>query len=189
MNYEPQTVTDSKVVPGARFTVKKLSVKRRAAFVLSIAEWTDKDRELRKEIDALREEYRAALRAAGVDLDAVKEGEDIKIPEGFSFPTEKLAQMARLMEKRKRLHGDLLTPAYIRCGFKSIEGFTIAGKAPDAEMLIEDGPPELCEEISAAVDRAMGMSLEERLNLASPSTSGARVDGTTQSTIAPSAEQ
>ena len=187
MTYNSRETIESKVIPGATFTIKRMSVARRAKFNLAIAEYSAKLREIKKartlldgELQTAREAAISALVASGIAREEAETNPALKI----NFPEEKFQAWADLADQERRLDQDVMTPALVRCGFHSIEGFEIDGKKPDAEVLIEDGPQELCAEIAAAVDRSMGLSLEERLNLKSPTTSAQPVDGPTSNTTA-----
>lgn len=58
----------------------------------------------------------------------------------------------------------LVRRLYLEWGLAEIRGFTIDGRPPSVELLIEKGPEALSNEITSAIQAELGLSEEERKN-------------------------
>jgi len=99
-----------------------------------------------------------------------------------------VAKIADLLDRLTRIIEDEINPAWVRWGLHAVDGLEIDGEPATVESLIQTGPPELYAEILTAIRHAAGLSEDDQGNSASPTTSGARVDGRTSATSAPPAD-
>jgi hypothetical protein len=171
MNYLSTESFESKNFAGVTVKLKKMSQRRRAEFNLTMAALLDKARNIDIANEPLELEYSAFLKS----VDAAK-ASDSELP---VFPDDKLDALGKAWTAKRRFEQDEMAPPLLRWGVASIEGLVIDGKPADIELLIDAGPPELCEEISYQVTRVMNLSAAERKNSESPTTSGAVADGAT----------
>jgi len=174
MNFE-STVTKQSKLAGVSFTVRKLTEGVRIRLRLDLADALARLRD----IEAERQEFFEGLASAkGKAVDEITLAEltakERRALDGFTDRIELINEAE-------------VNPAYFRAGFVAVEGLEIDGRVPDAEMLMQSGPPELYREILAEIFKHAGLTAEERENLRSPSTSGAEVDGQTSSSNAQSA--
>lgn len=71
-------------------------------------------------------------------------------------------------ELHERIEANILAQEidamYLKWGLAGIEGLTIDGEPPSAEMLLEKGPEELAREVVAAIKAQCGLTDAERKN-------------------------
>jgi hypothetical protein len=180
MNYLSTESFESKSFAGVTVKLKKMSQRRRAEFNLNMAALLDKARNIDIANEPLESEYGEFVKA----LEAAKAA-STDLP---TFPEDKLDALGKAWTAKRRFEQDEMAPPLLKWGVASIEGLVIDGQAANVELLIDAGPPELCEEISYQVTRVMNMSAAERKNSESPTTSGAVADGATKDMTAPLAE-
>jgi hypothetical protein len=83
-----------------------------------------------------------------------------------------LASKAECLEagsnSREKVEASLLSAEveriYLLWGLAGVEGLAIDGEPASAEMLIANGPEELCAEVLAAIKSQFGLSEDERKN-------------------------
>lgn len=145
----------------------------------------------------------AGFEGVAYTLNRMTEGRRIRLRLALAEPTAKLRDLMRereslgeesgeprvreLLDRMSSILEDEVNPKYLAWGLHSIEGLEIDGEPATPKSLIEAGPRELYDEILAAVRRETGLSEGEQKNSASPSTSGAPVDGRTSGTSASTA--
>jgi hypothetical protein len=181
MNYTSTESFESKVFPGVTVTLKKMSSRRRAEFNLSMAPLLAKARNLAIANEPIEQEYAEHVKAS--EIAKANGSTDLPV-----FPDAKLDQLGKAWTEQRRFEQDEMSPQILRWGVASIDGLTIDGKPATVESLIDAGPPELSEEITAEVTRVMRLSAAEIKNSGSPTTSGAVVDTATPSLTARTAD-
>jgi hypothetical protein len=181
MNYLSTESFESKAFPGVTVKLKKMSQRRRAEFNINMAPLLAKARSLAIANEPIEQEYAEHLKACEI----AKENGAVELP---VFPDDKMDQLGKAWTEQRRFEQDEMAPPLLRWGVASIDGLTIDGKPATVESLIDAGPPELTEEITAEVTRVMRLSSAEIKNSGSPTTSGAVADGATSSLTAPNAE-
>lgn len=169
MNYESKRTIIFSVDPSVRFTLRKVNVRRRMEYDLSMAENFRKFREMREASEPMEDDYRQALAAARA---ADSDGKAT-----FTYPTDKLAALIDARREQSTYDFSVLTPAMIRFFLLKIDGLEIDGEPATVESLIKDGPDDLYREIAQAIAAELGLTNEEKENLQSPGTSEPPVDG------------
>ena len=158
MDFKTQVEIESKVVEGARFVVRVLN--RRQALELEFGI-----------VDA---------RAAMADIQEQTNllcGDDISIVDGKEVRTWRINPGSEREYRRLNMQWEMLlrstvSPAYIRAGLISFEGYTMnGGKTPTVDELIERGLDRFLDEITGACVEHSCMSEEQQKNLPSPTTS------------------
>lgn len=180
MNYLSTESFESQSFAGVTVKLKKMSQRRRAEFNLNMAALLDKARTIDIANEPLEMEYSAFLKTVET---AKAAGAELPL-----FPEDKLDALGKAWTAKRRFEQDEMAPPLLRWGVASIDGLVIDDKPADVELLIDAGPPELCEEISYQITRVMNLSAAERKNSESPTTSGAVADGATTNTTALPAE-
>ena len=131
---------------------------------------------LKKMTEGRRIKLRLALAAAQAELmDVLTEASNAKDNE---------VKLAGLLNQVESIRGNTIDPLYVRWGVKSIEGLQIDGQDATVDLLIEEGPPELYQEILSRVKKEAGLSDEEKGESVPPTTSNAATDGRTETTTA-----
>lgn len=168
MKHSGYFTVESKCCAGVRFTLKKMTVRRRGRLEDLQAPIEARMKPLREELRPLAKEYRDAV-------------ESVRASGGFvgSVDTAGLPRALELKRQIARIDQDELTPAAVGFVLEAIDGLDIEDEPATLELLLEHGPDELYAEIAAAVARELGLLVEERENLQSPSTSAGAVDGMT----------
>lgn len=189
--------------PGATFTLRKWSPKRRREYNAKMApllhdcrlvddelsEIYSKARELRKQVDIEPCDCGHAQHFGETNPDTgvaeIKKCPecDCLLPrkEANLDPKDQLA-FTRLQAKRNMIENDELQPTRLRWAVASIEGIITDGKPLDVEILIEAGPDTLALEISQKIEEMLFPTPEQIKNSSSPITSHPQVDGATKST-------
>jgi hypothetical protein len=185
MDFNPINVVPSKLFPGVTYKLNRISYGRRASFELDPATLAHraKVREIRRERKALDDEYDEASKRAK----AAAEPEVLKLVEAkmsraeaqekvyatlsVDMPAERFLAWSDGIAAERKADRDILGAAVIRCAFAGINGFKIKGQEPTAQELIDDGPPEMLDEMLPACYGVLGMSPEETKNWQWPGTS------------------
>jgi hypothetical protein len=205
MNYSTTESFESKLVPGVKYTLRKMSHGRRLKLNTVTAPILDKAIAIQREYEPLLEDLKAVEDAAKLlpctcehDLNPEKdshlpdnnrctvEGCDCRKPD---YDMEKFKKVSELRFKETKIYDDELTPAYVRWGVQSIEGLEIDGEPATVESLIESAPEPLVDELGNELLRLTRMTTEEQLSFKLRTTSDAQVDGLTQTSSAPTAKQ
>lgn len=187
MDWKTVVTRESAVMPGVRFRLRPMSYGRRVRLNLALAEYRARIRELNREREPLRmawlEARDRAQKAAEPEVQAlVAAGQERAVAEAavalrIDFPADQAARMNELWADSELLDQEHLAPARIRVGFAGIEGYTIDGKAPDAELLLAEGDEALVAEIAEACKTLEGMTPDEQGNWQWPTTSALREGG------------
>lgn len=189
MDYVSTKTIESKAVPGVSFVIKKMTARRRDALRDLQEPFMERMRPIREQRQPLHDEYVAAIDQAKA---AVKPERDKLVAEGLTraeaeekvplgkidFPNDRFQEWAKLTEEIRRIDTSEMTPAAVRYCLQSITGLTVDGEPATLDLILENGPDELYNEIAHEVARELGVLPEEAENLSSPSTSAAAVDGT-----------
>jgi hypothetical protein len=203
MNYTTTEVFESKLAPGVKYTLKKISHGRRLKLNAVTAPILEKAIALQREYQPLLEDLKETEDAAKLlpctcehDLDPEK---DTHLPENNrcnvpgcecrkpDYDMEKFAKLNELRFRENEIYDDELTPAYVRWGVQSIEGLEIDGEPASVESLIESAPEPLVTELGTELLRLTKLTTEEQLSFKLRTTSDAQVDGLTQTSSAPTA--
>lgn len=158
MNYESKIKFNPPSAPDVTVTLKRMSAGRRAEFNRQMAEARKSNRELLRKLSDARD--------AKDDEAMAEASEDIQV-----------------------LYQSQMLPALLRCFVAKIEGLYIDGEivAADVNRLLADGSEETASEIADEIRKHIGLSVEERANLNSPTPSAQQADGSNPSTTAPTA--
>ncbi|MCC6591608.1 MAG: hypothetical protein IT168_33285 [Bryobacterales bacterium] len=179
MNYSSKERIESKTCQGVVFVIRKLTEGRRIELSLALAETYDKLHLLR------REAAKVATRAKSLlaEADAARIAGDInKLAEINNHPDT--LETIHAWKKYYNFERDSIWPVYCKMLLHSVEGLEVDDNPAPPEMAIKDGPPELYEEILAAVKKQLGLTEEEQGNSESPITSNALGDGRVTTTSA-----
>jgi hypothetical protein len=123
---------------GASFRLRRFSERRRMELRLQLADTLARLRELDVEIAGL----------------------------GERSPDDPIAglEAAKLNEEMERLIACEVEPTYVRAALESVQGLTIDGSIPDADLLFAEGPSALWAELTEAVRALAGLSEAEAKN-------------------------
>ena len=172
MDISSTRTIESKILPGVKFSFRVMSDAVRTRLNLKLAKTMDDIRDMQLEIDS-------------IDVARDAEGNiDKKDPNARRASVE----VAKLIDKARRLRRTTIDPAFFDECFLNVEGLTIDQKEVTKTSLREYAPEDFMDEILAAIKGESELSGEEAQNLESPTTSDAGAGGQTQSTIAPSVE-
>lgn len=175
MNYSSTVTRESAHIAGAKFTTKKMSEGIRIDLRRKLS---DHFHELR----AIEAEEQTFL----LDLSKKYEKPAAEILLSELNPEER-QDLETYLDRKEEIQDTRINPAYFRAGFVRIEGFEIDGKVPDADAMIAAAPPALVREIHAAILEDAGLTLNQKENLESPTTSSAQVGGQTNASSADTA--
>lgn len=167
MNYLSTVEFESKLFPGLKYKLRKMSSGRRSDFRIKTAD-------IFLEIETRRLPLKDLLEKL---KDASEE--------------EKPVLEAEIMTSQTALWNELfvgkLYPAYIRWGVEEITGMEVDGQPVTLESIFSLLPEEAITEIGAKIDSVINMTFEEQMLFELPSTSSAQVDGPIPSTSAQTA--
>lgn len=144
---------ESKVEPGAKFTVRALNYIQRAR----------RDSGVSKQ----RLEYSRMLGQLGrMQKENLGEGDYESRKAKFdALPETVRQQMDTLSFESANILHEHLIPSALRAGLISIDGLVIEGASvKTVEELLESAPDELLDEIYQACEKAAGLTAEERKN-------------------------
>lgn len=147
---------DSKVLPGVKLRLKRLTEGRRTALRAALAEATARMRRISREMDAM-----AKLSPEEQDIEKLLEAQD----------------------RFDEIVATEVNPAWIRWGLASISGLEVDGEELGLDRLY-DWPAPLFKEALETIRAEADMSAEERKNSELPSTSGELEVGSQNSTTA-----
>jgi hypothetical protein len=158
MDFKTQVEIESKVVEGARFTVRVLNRRQALELEFGIVE----------------------ARATMADIQEQTKnlcGDDVAIVDGQEVRTWRINPGSEREYRRLNMQWEMLlrstvSPAYIRAGLLSFAGYTMnGGKSPTVDELIDRGLDGFLDEITGACVAHSCMSEEDQKNLQSPTTS------------------
>jgi hypothetical protein len=173
MNYESTITHESHTCPGVSFTVRRFTGGLR--------------RELRRKLEPVHAKQRAIAQRRVDWADAITAAHGVEagaLMTDMLTPAEAREFDAFIREDDlvQRLEAD---PIAFDAGFVAVTGLTIDGLVPANSIAVrESGPPELADEILAAINREIGLTAAQIENLESPTTSAAAADGQTNGTSA-----
>lgn len=159
MNYKTRITIASTTIPGASFTILRMSDGRRAA--------------LREAAAPFLHEVRLAVA-------------EIETLENDENPHSK-AQVRELRD-RVNLATDAVNREWLRLGLVSVEGFTIDDEPVTLGNLLSDGPEDFRTEVADAIKKAATLSGAEEGEFGPLSISDAPVDGRMNDSSAEPAE-
>ena len=174
---------ESRAFPGVRFVIKRMTKRRADAL-------DDAQAPFRERLGPLYEEF------------GPLDNERLELKE--AFPADKLKRWAELLGQIAKIDQNEMAPVAARFCLVRIEDLEITYPGADGgdvtapatlELIRENGPDKLYQEILHEIKRECGLLPKEAENLDSPSTSAAAVDGkpdsadpaATPETITPSA--
>lgn len=200
MKFESTIKIQSKLYPDVTYTLRKMTRGRRVEFDTATGALVEEDRALLDQLDDLERELKPHRVKAKEGPCTCSHLEIEHDPQSFActiagctcrqpqFPPDQQKKLLDLLNKRFMLDRNKFRPAIINWGLSKITGVEIDGKPVDhPQALIDGGPEDLVDEISDAIMASMRLTEEERKNSASPTTSGAPVDGEKKSSGAASA--
>jgi len=191
---------ESKLVPGVKFTLRKISQGRRVDLGMQLASVEAKAAELERERQPLLDKIKEAEDAAAIEPCSCDHAEDQHLAETKRctvadcecrkpvIDREDQERINALDVKQFFLVQNEFTPIYIRWGVKKIEGLEIDEQPATVESLIEAGPEPLVNEVRNEIVRLTRMTAEEALSFKSPTTSDAQVGTATNNSSAPGAK-
>jgi hypothetical protein len=184
MTFSSTYTHQSIACPGVTIKLRRIGPKKRAELEIALAPVRIRHREL----SARYEDARAKLNMA---LDAMPRDE-AGVPSVTPLMDDVLilgAEFNQINAQVQSVNRAEIFPAFIAAALIGFDGISDDGKPITAEMLCEFGPDELFEETATIINGGVYVAPEQAENLLLPTTSSAPVDGTTNSTIAPSVSQ
>jgi hypothetical protein len=158
MDFKTEVTLESKVVEGARFTVRVLNRRQALELEFGILDARSKMAELQEQTKLL----------CGDDISFV-DGKEVRL---WRINPGSEREYRRLNMQWEMLLRSVVSPAYIRAGLISFEGYTInGGKTPTVDELIDRGLDSFLDEITGACVAHSCMSEEDQKNSQSPTTS------------------
>lgn len=182
-DFNPEETIESAVCPGVKFTIRKPTVGKRAQLAQMTAAASKRYQEKISGIDKLRLPDKKKLK---VMRDGIEVEEEI-----FQYSDQDKA--VELSTEATIVQLTELDPIYVRWGLSSISGFSINGEEvtqkDPGDIMLQSGPEDLVYEITNAIKKRLGMTVDDQKNSKSPTTSPA-VDGeiirtTTAGTVSP----
>jgi hypothetical protein len=165
-SFETKVVIPSVVAPGIVYTIRRLSKKRRAERDLALAVHNIRLSELNELARDERAPYADRL---------AKEVDPVNWPD--YIPVDVRTKLTDYGEESSNITEIYIKPATIRAGLISIEGLEYDGQKATADLLIENGPDEVAQELYAFILIHQGLSVKEQGNSSSSSDSVGPVDG------------
>ncbi len=169
VDFKSHRSVKSATMPGVTFVFRVMTEGVRTRLNMALADDLAKLRIVRAKLDSLD----------------VPRQDDGGIDESAALSPETKAEVLNIIDEIDCIRRTAIDPAYFRECFSHTSGLTIDDRTPlDADDLLENGPEALYREIVSYIRADMELTLEERANLESPTTSAAPVDGRTSSTTA-----
>jgi hypothetical protein len=134
LNFETKVRIESDKLPGVAFTVRRLSKIQRDKITLAALQDQLRVSDLWEQLQKKLEDKDAASEAVRLD-----------------------AEIGVITSAN-------LKPMYIRAGLVSIEGVQYGGKPATTDLLIENGPDELVDEIWLAINAHAKLTMEQQGN-------------------------
>jgi len=167
---------ESKVVPGAVATFRRASAATRAVFLRSQAQHRAEIREIVRERkpldDAWSEVLKKARAQAKVEVDrlmtedAALTRQDaearVKVSDYLDFPDDQFVERAESLDRQEVIERDGMGWSTLRSMLVSIDGYTIDGRVPGADLLIAEAPMELTDELVRVANEIAGLGATER---------------------------
>jgi hypothetical protein len=168
--YKSTLPLESTTCPGVKFTLRKMSERKRHQFYLAVADSTEKIRGFLRDAQKLQPQVLAAA-------------EDMELLAELTAEAERINQAVSAEQRF------VIDPAWVRYGLKSVDGLEIDGEPATIDTLLgDDGPSELVQEIAAAIKAASVMPEAQLKNFVWPIISGEAAAEIGQSTTARSAD-
>jgi hypothetical protein len=175
VNYTSTITRDAEACAGVKYTFRRMSEGMRIELRRKLAPAFARLRDLAQE----REDLDATMaERLGKPIEQITMGE---------LTSAERARLARILDDQALVQECDIQPGYFGACFVRVEGLTIDGADPDAQLLRDAGPPDLVREITDAILAESVLTPVERENFGSPTTSGAQVAGPTTGTAAPPA--
>jgi hypothetical protein len=172
-------VIESVTCPGVTVTLKKLSKGRKDKLEMRMADANSKRFELARR-------FASIVPAADSDDSLEETGAVEKLI--AKLDQEQALEFAELNRETAVMEDTVIIPAYLRTFINKIEGLEIDGQAATVDLLLEDGPEELVDELYGGIVKLLTVSKDEAKNSESPSTSVAVEGGSPTPTSATSAD-
>lgn len=148
MNFSTTETHESQAEPGVRFTVRVLNRIQRAGRDMELLKHRERLTQIQSEIAEL----------------IVEKDNGPGQPKTMSVKPGAEVRMAVLSHESTLIEAQHVTPAYIRAGLVSVEGYDIDGQPATVETIISGGSDALLDEIYTACSAASGLSAEQRKN-------------------------
>lgn len=175
----------SVLYPGVVARLNRMSDARRQQLLRTIAPSKEKEREFARKFRELDTKRVPAFNDDNSPKMNRETGEQIR-----EFTNKEDEQeMMYLLDDLTTFKQTEVYPAYLRWGVASLEGLEIDGEPATVDSLLELGPPELVEEILAAIEGRSEITADAAQNLGLPTTTPAAVEQATQVTNADTAGQ
>lgn len=196
MNFSISSTHESKAFPGVTFEIRRMGISKRTEVELATAGLRAKQRETQRDLAPLYEVDKAEydrLRDLHQQLLAAKADEAKPILDGIEAVRKELAAKSHNLDRERleeasRIADRQIESPWVKAGLISIEGVTVKGQPLTVDQLVEYGPRELFAEAFQAVWEEAYLSGADSKNSPSPTTSGVKADGPSESSTAPSAE-
>jgi hypothetical protein len=168
---------NSRVCPGVVITVRKITEKRRSRLMIQTAALLEKDRELAKRFEEINKRAKPVFE--GVDEKGQMKPKMRPVVDGASpveqemeFTPEDARALLDVVRDRQSFEALEVHPVYISTFVSSVEGLLIDGKkATIDDLLGDDSPDGLTQEIVAFLLERIDLSSEEKKTSQSPSIS------------------
>ncbi len=193
---------ESKLVPGVKYTLQKMSHGRRMVLNRSASPIYSEMNEIQRQIDTVQEELERAESEAKispctckhpVSPDSKADCHDDKsgrcVRKGCQCRKPCPDPEIGSYDKKAELVINKLYPVYIRWAVIDVQGLNIqlpsgSSVAATTDTLLSDGPEFLIPELGEYIQQLMKLSPDEVMGFKLPSTSAAQVDGKINDTVA-----
>lgn len=187
MPFASQIPHDSKALPGVKFTVHRIGFGRRTEIDMATLAFRQRMRELEADypqpsdqekplMEQLAIAERKALAVPADQLDPVMESDVVPLQKELAAVIpEAISRKRGLLNMEYAAVDRLARAEWIRAGLVSIEGGELDGMT--ADQLLDYGPPDLAQEVYAALIEDGRTRGESSKNSQSLSTSGSPADG------------
>lgn len=200
--YSSTVVFESKLIPGAKFHLRKMSAGRRKEFNLATASILSEINRMAREMDVVDAEVKRAAEAAKLEpctcdhpMESHADGTGECQVAGCKCREPKPDPVIGTQESLNKLDNDFWTytnvvlfPAYIQWGVSEIEGYQINGQPATIDSMIAEGTEDVVSEVGNAIQTLIRMSPSQLRDFKWPTISGAQVAGPTSDSTAPVVE-
>lgn len=179
VKYSSTRVFESRLYPGVKVKLNKMSDSRRQELLRALAPTKEKAREFARKFHELDSKRVPANNEDGTPKMDTDTGAQIR-----EFPDKALAEeMTYFLDDLLAFKQSEVYPVYIRWGLASIEGLEIDDKPATVESLLDLGPDDLVEEILREIEGRSELTADADRNLDLPTTSqGPEVEATSPTT-------
>lgn len=173
MNYTSTVEFESKVIPEAKFKLRKMSHGRRMELNSRAAQAITEINTIQRELAPLNQKLSEAAETAATEPCSCEGHEHVGTEKTCEHP-ECLCRQGRVDDETQNQIDELtakyfdvmiskMFPHYLEWGIESVSGLDINGQPATAKSIISDGPEELVAELGWEIHRVTRMSSEENL--------------------------